>query len=196
MKLIFILPFVLVFGKISFCQKPISGYIISAYGDTAKGFLVKKNEFIDDGAFVFFDSSGNVANVKSEDWKGLGVYTKEGDHHFIKVGKDNIFGKDYFFIERVLLGKINVYKKFKDNNWNSSLYPINSWPLPERKNYEYYLQKNDGEFIKFQFDFGAGRKSILKQLFDDCDEVNKKVKAAMNEKKTLNLILEYNNTCK
>jgi hypothetical protein len=195
MKAFFLLLFITILVKIGICQKPVSGYMISALGDTAKGYLVKKDIYIDEADFVFFDSTGQIANNKSQDWRGLGVYTKDGTHHFIKVGNDKIFGKNYFFIERVLLGKICVYKTYKDNTLNNFLYPPAGQLILNQKNYRYYLQKNNGEFIKFEFEFAAGRKTILKELFSDCEKVNKKVKGGMGEEKTFHLILEYNYTC-
>ncbi|MBP6430554.1 MAG: hypothetical protein KA319_02220 [Ferruginibacter sp.] len=168
--------------------------MISAYGDTANGFLAKQNYGASNFEFVFYDSSGNIVNVKSNTWKGLGVYTKKGVHHFLKVKQEGLFGKTIFFIERVLDGKISVFKNQKEVEFDSYFFNNNIMYLP-KKDYEYYLKKEDGEYILLNLGLLGNTKSILKKLFKDCEKVKKKVKGLINEEHAFNLILEYNNTC-
>ncbi|MBL0145173.1 MAG: hypothetical protein IPP48_04900 [Chitinophagaceae bacterium] len=176
----------------SFSQNPVPGYMISAYGDTAKGFLklnyiVTNHELVfnSDSYIEFYDSAGQMLNSKNNTWKGFGIFTNNGSHHFVKIITEGLFGKINLFVERVLLGKISVFKRFY----------YSATPNSSLIKYEYYLQKNSGVYYLFKFELLSNRKIILKELFSDCENIKKKVKADMDEKKTFNLILEYNNTC-
>jgi hypothetical protein len=200
-----IILLLLIFSKNSVGQKnkPVSGYIVSAYGDTAKGFLIKDDLYIDDGSFIFYDSLGNIANVKSKNWRAFGVYTKNGQYDFINIKDSTKRKNNYEFAQRILTGKISIYKSLQKEE--IEFYPLYlrnkdnwiDWLFPSTIKFDiFYIEQNGNHSIQpFNFTWSKKNKAIMLELFKDCDTILKKINPRLTQKKIFNIFLEYNNTC-
>ncbi len=187
---------------IGYCQKPVSGYIVSAYGDTAKGFLIKDDLYIDDGGFVFYDSLGNIANVKSKKWKAFGVFTEKSQYDFINI-KTNIKRNDNFdFAQRILNGKISIYKSLFKNeiilgNYNPLSENYLNYLFPIKIKFDRFFIEEMYNNILTEFDFIWNKKNkiIMQELFVGCEAVLKKLDKKLNRKQIFSLFQEFNNNC-